>query len=157
MTDDAPLENITKAPPIRRGRPPLHKPDPIVGGKPLDSALGEDQKFGSFTPDKGEGFELYASVPKPTMRAMELKRHYKPTSDDFEIVGYNQPEIKRKGPDGRPFIVQEAAFIPDVMAPSPMPGVDVKGKIWATTIIRVSVEEARRIRANGIGDAAIED
>lgn len=149
MTDDAPLENITKAPPIRRGRPPLPKPELAIPA----ATVGEPAS----TYDKDDGFELYASVPKPTMRAMELKRHYKPMSDDFEIVGYNQPEIKRKGPDGRPFIAQEAAFIPDVMAPSPMPGVDVRGKIWATTIIRVSVEEARRIRANGIGDAAIED
>lgn len=147
MTDDAPLENITKAPSVRRGRPPLNRPAPIM--PPPNPTSAEDSEE--------PGYQLYASVPKPTMRAMELKRHYKPMSDDYQIVGYNQPEITRKGPDGRPFIVQEAAFIPGVMAPSPMPGVDVKGKIWATTVIRVPVEEARHIRVNGIGDATVED
>lgn len=124
------MEEVENKPPVRRGRPPLNKPD---------------------------GYQLYASVPPPTMRAMELKRHYKPMAEGFEIVGYNQPEIKRKGPDGRQFVAQEAKFIPDVMAPSPMPGVDVKGKIWATTIIRVPVEEARHMRVNGIADATVED
>jgi hypothetical protein len=87
---------------------------------------------------------------------MELKRHYRP-HDAFEVVGYNQPEIKRKGPDGKERLIQEAAFIPGEIAPSPMPGVEVKGKIWATTVIKVPVEEARVMRQNGIADATVED
>lgn len=94
--------------------------------------------------------------PKPVLRSMELKRHYHPKGE-FEVVGYNQPEIKRKGPDGREVIIQPAAFIPDEVAPSPMPGVEVKNKIWASTIIKVPVDEAKVMRANGIADAAIED
>jgi hypothetical protein len=38
-----------------------------------------------------------------------------------------------------------------------MPGVEVKGKIWATTVIKVPLDEAKIMRANGIADAAIED
>lgn len=94
--------------------------------------------------------------PAPKMRAMDLKRHYRPMGT-FEIVGYNRPEIKRKQPDGREIVIQEAAFIPDEIAPSPMPGVEVGGKIWATTVIKVPVDEAKTMRTNGIADAAIED
>jgi hypothetical protein len=94
--------------------------------------------------------------PPPKLRAMELKRHYRPTGT-FELVGYNRPEIKRKAPDGREIVIQDAAFIPDEMAPSPMPGVEVKGKIWATTVIKVPADEARTMRANGIADVALED
>lgn len=87
---------------------------------------------------------------------MELKRHYRPMGV-FEVVGYNREEITRKGVDGRKVVIQEAAFIPDELAPAPMPGVEVNGKIWATTIIRVPVDEAKTMRANGIADAAIDD
>jgi hypothetical protein len=97
-----------------------------------------------------------APPPAPKMRAMELKRHYRPMGE-FELVGYNQPEIKRKRPDGHEEVIQKAAFLPNEMAPSPMSGVEVKGKIWASTIIKVPVDEARVMKANGIADAAIED
>lgn len=92
----------------------------------------------------------------PKMRAMDLKRHYRPMGE-FEVLGYNRPEIKRKAPDGREIVIQTAEFIPNEMAPSPMPGVEVKGKVWATTVIKVPVDEARTMRTNGIADATVED
>jgi len=142
MSDETEDKTVAKP---RRGRPPLPR-DPAIEAalSPKPAEPGE------------EGFELYASVPKPTMRSMELKRHYRPHLG-YELVGYNRPEIKRKGPDGKETTIQEAAFIPDVMAPSPMPGVDVQHKVWATTVIRVPVEEARIMRQNGIADATVED
>lgn len=138
MSDDSQLENITKP---RRGRPPLPRSSVIEAPSPK--------------PDE-PAYELYEGVPKPLTRSMELKRHYRPMGE-FEIVGYNQPEIKRKGQDGKDTVIQAAEFIPGVMAPSPMPGVDVQHKVWATTIIRVPVEEARTMRQNGIADATVED
>lgn len=103
-----------------------------------------------------EAFELYPEVPRDKLRAMDLKRHYRPRGQ-FEIVGYHQPEIKRKNPAGQEIVIQKAEFIPDKMAPSPMPGVDVAGKIWASTVIRVPAEEAKAMRDAGIAERSLED
>ena len=103
-----------------------------------------------------EPFELYPEEPGVKLRAMDLKRHYRPQGR-FEVVGYHQQEIKRKDPAGREIIIQKAEFIPDQMAPSPMPGVEVPGKIWATTVIRVPAEEAKAMRDAGIAERSLED
>ncbi len=153
--DEVELENISKP---RRGRPPL--PRPVTGQQSAPAVPSSAAPTVSTDEDIEEGakdaFSLYASVPEVKMRAMQLNRHYRPMGD-YEIVGYMQPEITRKGPDGKETILQEAAFIPDVMAPSPMPGVANANKVWATTIIRVPVEEAKRMRANNIAERTVED
>jgi hypothetical protein len=146
--------------PKRRGRPPRSTAAKVDDNQrevmAEIAAATADPKWQAFTSTPINTYELYPNVPKPTMRAMELKRHYRPMGE-FEIMGYNQPQITRKGPDGKEKVIQEAAFVPDVMAPSPMPGVDVKNKVWATTVIKVPVDEARTMRANGIADASIDD
>ena len=105
---------------------------------------------------KAEPFELYPDAPPDKLRSMELKRHYRPQGR-YIVVGYNQPEIKRKDPAGREIIVQPKAFIPDKSAPSPMPGVEVPNKIWATTVIRVPADEAKAMREAGIAERSLED
>lgn len=148
MSDEVELEEVTKP---RRGRPPIASP-----------ATGAEQPV-PFPPPPAEpavspedGYELYASVPPAKMRVMELKRHYRPVGP-YEVVGYWQPEIKRKGTDGKETIIQAKEFVANQPAPSPMPGVANANKVWAGTVIRLGVDEAKTMRANDIADVSLED
>lgn len=148
--DEVELEQVTKP---RRGRPTLNRPAeaPVSSPEPIPP-LAPDP----IDADAEEGFALYASVPAAKMRVMELKRNYRPIGE-YEVVGYWQEEIKKKGPDGKEFIARPKAFIPNERAPSPMPGVDNPNKLWAGTVIRINVDEAKRMRSLDIADVSLED
>jgi hypothetical protein len=95
------------------------------------------------------------AAEQPKMVRMTLKRHCRP-NEGYEIVGYNRPEIKHKGPDGRAVVVQSEAFIEGEAAPPPIPGVTITGKLWAGTVLRVPDDEARMMRKAGIADVDID-
>lgn len=84
------------------------------------------------------------------MIAMKLERNYQP-SGAFELVGYHKPEVKRKDAAGREIVVSPEEFIEGEMAPPPYPGVGFDGKVWASTVIRLPEEEARRVQKQKIG------
>jgi hypothetical protein len=96
-----------------------------------------------------------SGVPVQKMVRMTLKRHCRP-NEGYEIVGYNRPEIKHKGPDGRAVVIQSEAFIEGEAAPPPSPGVTCTGKLWAGTVLRVPDDEARMMRKAGIADVDID-
>ncbi len=146
MPDEVELEQVTKP---RRGRPPLQRPADASSPSPVEP-------IPPLADQPEEGFSLYAAVPAVKLRTMELKRNYRPVGD-FEVVGYWQQEIKKKGPDGKEFIAQPRVFIEGEKAPSPMPGVEIPHKLWAGTVIKIDVAEAKTMRANGIADVSLED
>lgn len=95
--------------------------------------------------------------PSEKMFPVKLLKNYHPAGK-FEIVGYQRPEIKQKDSAGRVSVVQESAFIEGEMAPPPFPGVGFDTKVWAETVIKLPVEEAKRLvgknlaaRADAIG------
>lgn len=90
------------------------------------------------------------------MRAMKLLRNYCP-ADKYEIVGWHRPERKTKDSAGRETVVQTAAFIEGEMAPPPAPGVGYKNKLWAGTVVRVPLDEAKRTQVLGIAERDLED
>jgi hypothetical protein len=109
-----------------------------------------------FEPTAAGTFELYPAPPVGKLKAMELKRNYRPVGA-FEIVGHTQPEIKRKNAIGVMEVVQKQSFVPGEMAPPPVPGVTFTHKIWAGTVIRVPIDEAKTMRANSIAEPSLED
>lgn len=83
--------------------------------------------------------------------AMQLKKNYAPRGP-FRVVGYQRPEIRAKDAGGREQIVQTAAFIDGEMTPAKFPGVGFANKVWSGTVIEVPEDEAKAIRAGGIGE-----
>jgi hypothetical protein len=117
------------------------------------------------------------SAPR-AMRAMKLLKNYAPVGDivmgqngkpirdkrndvtsipNHEIVGWHRPEIKHKDSHGIETIVQTAEFIRGEGAPPPFAGVGFANKIWAGTVIKVPVEEARNMQALKIAERDVED
>lgn len=108
-------------------------------------------------------------APPVKMVPIRLHRHYRPR-DGFEVVGWHRPEKSIKRPDGQMMVVEKAEFVTEVdedegsetygkikPAPSPLPGAGTGGKIWASTVIRVPVAEAKTMQKAGIGAVEIED
>jgi len=107
---------------------------------------------------------------RPKMTAVKLERHYRPASDVFEVVGFWQPEIRRKDTTGVERVIQAEEFVtaPDdvedsptfgkvKMAPPPMAGVGSASlKIWAGSVVRLPNDEARKVVRAGIGTVEIE-
>lgn len=75
----------------------------------------------------------------------------------FEIVGHLQPAVVVRNVLGKEEVLAPEKFIDDEAAPSPKAGVGFIEKLWAGTIVRVTAEEARYMRANGIGEIEIDD
>lgn len=106
---------------------------------------------------------------KPKRVPVRLLKHYHP-SGEYEVLGWHRPEKRKKSAGGIEEIVQKAEFVRDKdddetsatygkvkPAPAEMPGTGTKDKIWASTVIRVSREEAKRMRLNGIGEIEVDD
>lgn len=91
-------------------------------------------------PPKPEGVELFA---------VKLERNYAPIGY-FETVGWDRPEIKKKGPGGKIVVIQEAAFIKGERAPPAVAGTGYESKVWAGTTIKLPAEEAKHIVAEKI-------
>lgn len=106
-----------------------------------------------------------AKPPKPPkMVTVRLLRNYQPKSDDYEILGYHKEPIIRKRPDGKLVTVEPGGFITEldengnvIPAPPAMPGTGFAGRLNAGTQVRLPVEEARRVRAEKIGEYEIDD
>ena len=98
-----------------------------------------------------------AEKPSEKLFPVKLLKNYCPAGN-YQIVGYQRPEIKQKDSAGRVSIVQESAFMEGEMAPPPFPGVGFDSKVWAETVVKLPVEEAKRLvgknlaaRADAIG------
>jgi hypothetical protein len=75
---------------------------------------------------------------------VRLLKNYRP-GGEHEVVGYHRPEKQQKDTTGKMVVVQEAAFIEGEMAPAPLPGVGFETKVWADTVLKLPMEEAKRL------------
>ena len=108
---------------------------------------------------------------KPKMVRVKLLRNYRPQEaldptdpkkqrrldPVFEIVGHTKPAVYVRNKLGKDEEISPAVFIEGEPAPAPKAGVGYMDKIWAGTIVRLSVDEAKYVRANGIGEIDIDD
>lgn len=97
-----------------------------------------------------------AAPPKRRMVRVKLTRNYRP-SGDFETVGHHREAVFVKNVAGKEVEVEPAAFIEGEAAPPPQAGVGFETKIWAGTVIRLTTDEAKSVRANGIGEVEVDD
>lgn len=140
---------------------PVETIDNMQGGAPVVGALSSDAKFGTFV----------AGAPKPTMRSMKLLKNYQPAEiidptdplkkrmlpPTYEIVGWHRPEKKAKDSHGVETIVQTAEFINGEAAPPPYPGVGFPNKLWAGTVVKLPLEEAKRLQSLRLAERDIDD
>lgn len=84
-------------------------------------------------------------APKPDkLFPVRLLKNYRPEGN-HEVVGYHRPEKRQKDTTGKMVVVQEAAFIEGEIAPPPFPGVGFDTKVWADTVLKLPMEEAKRL------------
>lgn len=83
-----------------------------------------------------------------------LLKNYAPRTKNFEILGHTKPARMTKGAAGEWLEVEPKRWIADEQNPPPVPGVEVPGKIWAGTIIRLPVDEAKGVIEKKIGERA---
>ena len=120
-------------------------------------------------------FHLDTNGPKapPPLKMVRVKllRNYRPQEQldptdpkkqrrldpVFEIVGHWKPAVVVRNKLGKEETLSPEVFIEDEPAPSPKSGVGYADKLWAGTIARFATEEAKYIRANGIGEIEIDD
>jgi hypothetical protein len=88
--------------------------------------------------------ETAAPQPSEKMFPVKLLKNYRPAGD-YQVVGYHRPEKSVKDAAGRVIVVQEAAFIEGEGAPPPFPGVGFETKVWADTVLKLPMAEARRL------------
>lgn len=110
-------------------------------------------------------------VPKPKMVRVKLLRHYRPAEaldptdpkkqkrlpPVFEIVGHMKDAVFVKNKLGKDEEISPAEFIEGEPAPSPKAGVGFADKLWAGTVVRLTADEAKYVKANGIGEIEIDD
>lgn len=97
---------------------------------------------------KDEPMSNETAAPQPSTKLFPVKllKNYRPASSEgYEIVGYHRPEKAAKDAAGRVVILEEAGFIEGEMAPPPFPGVGFDNKIWAETVLKLPIEEAKRL------------
>jgi hypothetical protein len=106
--------------------------------------------------------------PPPKMVRVKLLRNYRPqealAADKksrlppvFEIVGHWKPAVVVRNKLGKDEELEPAKFIDGEPAPSSKAGVGYADKLWAGTIVRVTSDEAKYMRANNIGEIEIDD
>lgn len=97
---------------------------------------------------------LSLSAKEPAkMFPVKLLKNYRPAGE-YEIVGYQQPEMRQKDAAGKMIVVQESKFIEGEMAPPPFPGVGFETKIWAETVLKLPTDEARRLVGKKLAERA---
>lgn len=94
-----------------------------------------------------------AAQPSQKMFPVRLLKNYRPAGD-HEVVGYHRPEKTQKDTTGKLVVVQEAAFIEGEVAPAPQPGVGFNTKIWADTVLKLPMDEAKRLVRLKLADRA---
>lgn len=96
-----------------------------------------------------------ADKPSEKMFPVKLLKNYRPANPDkYEIVGYQRQEKRVKDSAGRETVVHEAAFMEGEMAPPPFAGVGFDTKIWAETVVRLPIDEARRLVGRKLAERA---
>lgn len=90
-----------------------------------------------------------SAQPSQKMFPVRLLKNYRPAGE-HEVVGYHRPEKRQKDTTGKSVVVQEAAFIEGEIAPPPYPGVGFETKIWAETVLKLPVDEAKRLVQNNL-------
>lgn len=89
--------------------------------------------------------------------SMLLKRNYRPMGH-YEIVGHRTRPVMKKNPAGEMYEATKSEWVPGQRAPSPVPGVTgYDHKLWADTVVRLPIDEAKNIQRAQIGEAVIED
>lgn len=105
------------------------------------------REFGKLTPSAAP-----VMPPKPDEKlfAVRLDRNYAPKGY-FEVVGYHKDVVQRKNAAGQMVTIEPAAFIEGERKPPNIAGVGFATKVWAGTVIRVTQDEARTMKAQGVG------
>lgn len=98
----------------------------------------EEAKRGPGRPPKAEN----------RMWPVKLLKNYVPMGE-YEIVGYHRPRVVKKDSAGRETVVQEAGFVEGEMMPPQFPGTGFLGKVWANTVIKIPLEEAKALLEGG--------
>lgn len=93
---------------------------------------------------KGVMTQSIEDQAKPDLFPVRLLKNYHPIGD-YEVVGYHQKEKAVKDAAGNRIIVQQSAFIEGQIAPAPFPGVGFETKVWADTVLKLPLQEARRL------------
>jgi hypothetical protein len=93
---------------------------------------------------------------KPKMVRVKLLRNYRPMGE-VEIAGHWKPEIIVRNKLGKDEVISPAEFIEGENAPPPQAGVGFKDKLWAGTVIRLPVDEAKRAQKLAIAELEIDD
>jgi hypothetical protein len=91
----------------------------------------------------------------PRKVTMKCLRNYRP-DEPMEILGHLQPALIVKDAAGREKVVEPETFIKGVAAPPPQAGVGFANKVWAGTFIRVTPDEAKRMKATGVGEVEVD-
>lgn len=91
--------------------------------------------------------------PSEKMFPVKLLKNYRPIGS-FEVVGYHRPEKVQKDSTGKRVVVQTAAFIEGEPAPAPFPGVGFNTKVWADTVLRLPLDEARGLVSRKLAERA---
>jgi hypothetical protein len=103
-------------------------------------------------PKKDQPMAEPASTPQQ-MFPVVLNKHYVPRGD-YQILGYQQPEVTRKDAAGKMIVVEPAKFIEGEMTPPVHPGTGFPNKIWAGTHIKLPIDEAKALVARKVADRA---
>lgn len=86
---------------------------------------------------------------------VRLLKNYVPTGE-YVVVGYHKPALVQKAASGQMVVVEPAAFMHGAVKEPPYPGAGSAGKIWADTVIRLPLEEAKRVIGMKIAERADE-
>ena len=91
--------------------------------------------------------------PSQKMFPVKLTKNYRPAGE-YEVVGYQRPEKLQKDTAGRVVVVQESKFMEGEMAPPPYPGVGFDNKIWSDTVLKLPIDEAKRLVGKNLAERA---
>jgi hypothetical protein len=91
--------------------------------------------------------------PSEKLFPVKLLKNYRPAGA-YEVVGYHRPEKVQKDTAGKVVVVQEAAFMEGEIAPPPFPGVGFDTKVWADTVLKLPIDEAKRLVGKHLAERA---
>lgn len=104
--------------------------------------------------DESMANETAAPVqPSEKLFPVKLLKNYHPAGA-YEVVGYHQKEIIQKDSAGKAVVVQKAEFIEGQTAPPPYPGVGFDTKVWAETVVKLPLDEAKRLVGKHLAERA---
>ena len=141
----------------------------LKGGTPIAEAATSIE-FGTFAPADEISImpaatEAAIEANKPKMVPMLLERNYVPLTDNYEIVGYNREPKTVKSAAGVMVVIDPGGFIQDIDEdtgkfmgmPPVLAGTGFANKLIAGTVVKLPVEEAKRVLAKKIGSRTLDD